>query len=287
MKTEQLIWFIDSRFFYKSTSLDKIVRLANIHHKQIKVIIDASAQLTGRGYWHLFDDNDTLSHEVIAELDKKQAQLQKFFTMNAIKADVTVNQSTNYLQILNSEIEKNSDCVLVIEDTITTKRHPIFQEFKGLRAPILLLSHKLWKSSINILAAVDPLHEHARPDELDENIVTLTRVWATSLKSSWVIVHCCYIASVLTQYKSKLMAMHREGFSAFAHRNRLPDEQCVLLEGIPEDALSSYAVKHHVDILVIGLVARNRLEKFWVGSTTSALLCAPPCDMLLIKHQVS
>jgi nucleotide-binding universal stress UspA family protein len=133
------------------------------------------------------------------------------------------------------------------------------------------------------LAAVDPLHEHARPDELDDNIVSLTKVWATSLKSSWVIVHCCYIASVLTQYKSKLITMHREGFSAFAKRNRLHNEQCVLLEGIPEDALSSYVEKHHVGILVIGLVARNTLEQFWVDSTTSALLCSPPCDLLLIK----
>jgi hypothetical protein len=287
MKTEQLIWFIDSRFFYKSTSLDKIVRLANIHHKKIKVIIDASAQLTGRGYWHLFDDTDTLSQEVIAELDKKQAQLHKFFTMNAIKADVIVNQSTNYLQILNSEVDKYTNCLVVIEDTITTKRHPIFQEFKGINAPIILLSHKLWKSSINILAAIDPLHEHARPEDLDENIISLTQVWATSLNASWVIVHCCYIASVLTQYKSKLLTMHREGFNAFANRNRLPDEQCVLLEGVPEDALSSYVNKHCIDILVIGLVARNKLEQFWIGSTTSALLCAPPCDLLLIKHQDS
>jgi nucleotide-binding universal stress UspA family protein len=79
--------------------------------------------------------------------------------------------------------------------------------------------------------------------------------------------------------------MHHEGLNIFAEKNRLPDEQCVLLEGIPEDALSSYVNKHHVDIIVIGLVARNKLEQFWVGSTTSALLCDPPCDMLLIKHQ--
>lgn len=287
MKTEQLIWFIDSRFFYKSTSLDKIVRLANIHHKQIKVIIDASAQLTGRGYWHLFDDKDTLSHEVITELNKKQVQLHKFFTMNAIKADVIVNQSTDYMQILNSEVEKSTDCLVVIEDAIAAKRHPIFQEFKELQTPILLLSHKLWKNTLNILAAIDPLHENARPDALDENIVALTQNWASSLKASWGVAHCYYVASVLTQYKNKLLTMHQEGFNTFAKINHLPDEHCVLLEGIPEDALSSYVDKHHVDILVIGLVARNKLEQFWVGSTTSALLYDPPCDMLFIKHHNS
>jgi hypothetical protein len=38
MITEQLIWFIDSRFYYQTSSLDKIVRLANIHQKSIKVL---------------------------------------------------------------------------------------------------------------------------------------------------------------------------------------------------------------------------------------------------------
>ena len=78
MKTAQLIWFIDSRFFYENTSLDKLVHLANIHNKQIKVIIDASAQLTGRGYWHLFDNIEPLSNEVIIELDKKQHPEQSY-----------------------------------------------------------------------------------------------------------------------------------------------------------------------------------------------------------------
>jgi nucleotide-binding universal stress UspA family protein len=32
------------------------------------------------------------------------------------------------------------------------------------------------------------------------------------------------------------------------------------------------------------LVARNQLNRLWIGSTTTALLCELPCDMLLIKH---
>lgn len=287
MKTEQLIWFIDSRFFYENTSLDKLVHLANNHHKQVKVIVDASAQLTGRGYWHLFDDIAPLSKEVIAELDKKTAQLHKFFSMNAITAEVFVNQSTNYLQRLNSEIEKSTNSLVVIEDTVTKKRHPIFQEFRELKATVLLLSNKIWKQPINILAAVDPMHEHAPPEDLDEKIVSLTQNWALSLKANWAIAHCYYVASVLTQYKSKLHAVHRDGLHDFAKKLRLPKDNCILLEGITEDALSSYAEKQHVDILVIGLVARNKLERLWVGSTASALLFAPPCDLLLIKHQNS
>jgi nucleotide-binding universal stress UspA family protein len=129
------------------------------------------------------------------------------------------------------------------------------------------------------------MHEHARPEQIDDNIVSLTQNWASSLKATWTIAHCYYIASVLTKYKNKVLSVHHEGLNAFAKRNRIAHDHCVLLEGIPEDILTSYIDKHHVDVLVIGLVARNKLEQFWVGSTTSALLCAPPCDMLLIKHQ--
>ncbi|WP_413700172.1 hypothetical protein ACLKMH_23450 [Psychromonas sp. KJ10-10] len=35
MKTEQLIWFIDSRHFYLNISLDKIIHLANTHQKKL------------------------------------------------------------------------------------------------------------------------------------------------------------------------------------------------------------------------------------------------------------
>ena len=283
MKTEQLIWFIDSRFYFHASSLDKMVRLAKIHNKQVTVIIDASPQFTGRGYWHLFVEKDTLTNNLIADLDEKKTQLLKFFAMNAIKIDVIVNQSTNYLSLLESEIAIKENCLVVIEDSSISKRHPIFQKLTDIKAPILLLQKKIWKHSVNLLAAVDPLHEHARPGQIDDNIVSLIKLLAKSLKAKWAIAHCYYVASVLTQHKNKLLSMHREGLNIFAKKLRLPDEHCILLEGIPEDVLSSYIHKKQVDILVVGLVTRSKLEQLWIGSTTTALLCEPPCDLLMIN----
>jgi nucleotide-binding universal stress UspA family protein len=283
MKTEQLIWFIDSRFYFHASSLDKMVRLAKIHNKQVTVIIDASPQLTGHGYWHLFVEKDTLTNNLIADLDEKKTQLLKFFAMNAIKIDVIVNQSTNYLSLLDSEIAIKENCLVVIEDSSISKRHPIFQKLTNIKASILLLQKKIWKHSVNILAAVDPLHEHVRPGQIDDDIVSLIQLLATSLKAKWAIAHCYYVASVLTQHKNKLLLMHREGLNIFAKRLRLPDEHCILLEGTPEDALSSYIHKNQVDILVIGLVTRSKLEQLWIGSTTTTLLGEPPCDLLMIN----
>ena len=284
MITEQLIWFIDCRFYYRTTSLDKIVHLANIHQKTIKVIIDASAQLKGRGYWHLLNDKETLSKEFMATIDKKRIQLLNFFSMNAIKIEVIINQSSDYLAALNAELGNTDKYIVVIENNIAAKRHPIFQQLTDIKVPILLLNNKAWRHPINILAAIDPLHEHARPGEIDDNIVSLAENWSEILKARWEIAHCCYIASVLSKYKNKVFSMHRDELNFFAKKNRIPLNKCILLEGVPEDALISYIDKQHIDILFIGLVARNKLEQLWIGSTTTALLSEPPCDMLLIKQ---
>ncbi|WP_426359090.1 universal stress protein [Pseudocolwellia sp. HL-MZ19] len=284
MITEQLIWFIDSRFYYQNTSLDKIVQLANTHHKNIKIIIDASTQLTGRGYWHLLGDNDTLSNELMTSIEAKKAQMLKYLGMNAIKADISINQSADYLASLNTQVTQSNNAIVVIEDHAVAKRHPIFQLLTDINAPVLLLNKKAWKHPIKMLAAVDPLHEHARPRQIDDDIVLVTKNWAKNLEANWSVAHCYYVAPVLTSYKNKVRSMHAEGFSLFAKKLRLVDEQCFLLEGVPEDAMTSYINKHHIDILTMGIVARNKLEQLWIGSTTTALLNELPCDLLLIKE---
>lgn len=284
MITEQLIWFIDSRFAYQTTSLDKVVRLANIHQKSIKVIIDVSCQITGRGYWHLFNDKKAFETELMVEVEAKKNKLLKYFSMNAIKVEVAINESANYLAALNASIENNVNSVVIIEGNRAEKRHSIFQHLADINAPVLLLTKKLWKKPMSFLVAVDPLHEHARPEMIDNNIVSLTKNWVDKLQAKWTVAHCFYIASVLTKYKNNVRAMHHDGLDIFAKELKIPHEQCVLLEGIPEDVLASYVRQHHVDIITIGLVARNQLNRLWIGSTTTALLCDPPCDMLLIKH---
>ncbi|TEW54676.1 hypothetical protein E2R68_08230 [Psychromonas sp. RZ22] len=72
MTTEQIIWFIDCRFYYQTTSLDKLVHLVPPHHKTLKIILDARGQYQGRGYWHLLIDNNTLSAELMATINAKK-----------------------------------------------------------------------------------------------------------------------------------------------------------------------------------------------------------------------
>ena len=283
MITEQFIWFIDSRFYYQTTSLDKIVHLIPPHQKSIKIIIDASAQLKGRGYWHLFNDKQLLSDELMQKIETKKEQLIKFFTMNAMDVEITINSSADYLKVLNAEVNNNQNCVVVIEDNVVDKRHSIFQRLTDINAPVLLLNKQAWKHPLSVIGAVDPLHEHARITTIDEHITTLSESWAKQLKASWLVAHCYHVTSVLVKYKSKILSMHRDGLADFAKRHRIPAGKTILLEGVPEVALTSYIKKNSSNILVMGLVTRNKLEQFWIGSTTTVLLTELPCDILLVK----
>jgi nucleotide-binding universal stress UspA family protein len=284
MKTEQLIWFIDSRYFYLNISLDKIIHLANIHHKKITIVIDAKGKNSEPWYAHLLNEKSLPFNDDNILLAEKQVKLLNFFKMNAIKAEILICPSINYAKILNDEIAKNTNSLVIIEDTHLAKRHPIFQMLTQIKAPILLLSNKIWKHPIKILGAIDPLHENARPETIDNTIVELMLDWGKTLKAKHIIAHCCYISPVLSQYKKKIITEHDQALKEYSKNFRVTKEQQILLEGKPEEVLPTYIRDNQIDVLFIGLVARNKLSQFWIGSTTSALLAALPCDMLLVQH---
>jgi nucleotide-binding universal stress UspA family protein len=284
MITEQLIWFIDGRYFYKNVTLDKIIQLANAHQMRIKIIIDAQVKSTQRWYWHSMVENSSTVNEDLAAINKKKQTLLNALEMSAIKAEIIITDTSNHIKAINTELAKNNNGLLVLEDTPPKKRHPIFQTLTEINAPVLLLSNNVWKKPLNVIGAVDPLHENDRPAKIDEHIVKHLKNWEGSLAIKWKVVHCCYISSVLTQYKSKVLSMHRDGLKEFSRQFKVLQDQYTLIEGLPEDALKTYINKNHIDILFIGLVNRSMLDKFWVGSTTSNFLYEPPCDLLLIKQ---
>ncbi|HBY87782.1 MAG TPA: hypothetical protein DEO86_18155 [Colwellia sp.] len=284
MITEQLIWFIDGRFFYNNITLDKIILLAGAHQRSIKVIIDVRVKSTERWYWHSMNKDSSKPNDQLEVINNKKKLLINALKMSAINTEIIITQSADHIEVINSVLAKTKSGLLILEDTQPKQRHPIFQTLTEINSPVLLLSNKVWRKPISIIGAVDPLHENDRPAEIDESIVKHLMNWNSSLAVKWTLAHCCYISSVLYKYKSKVLLMHKEGLKEFAEQFHIKEEQYTLLEGLPEEALKYLIKKNHVDILFIGLVNRNIFDKLWVGSTTSNFLYEPPCDLYLIKH---
>lgn len=284
MISDQLTWFIDGRYFYNNITLDKIIHLAGTTANPIKIIIDARIKSTERWYWHTFFEDTSSNSDALALLNQKKDKLLKVLKMSAIKADIMLSQTSDHINLLNDELSKSKNSLLIVEDAPANKRHPVFQTLTEIDSTVLILSHKAWKKPLKILGAVDPLHEHDRPAKIDDNIVKNLKRWEEAFNLKWGVAHCCYISSVLSKYKNKVLSIHKEALHEFSEKWHIKDEQSTLLDGKPENALMTYIDQEHIDILFIGLVNRNIIDRFWVGSTTSSFLSNPSCDLLLIKH---
>ncbi len=279
MKT--LLWLVDTRHPIPDASIEKLAYLSRTFGVELEIMLDKRVRSFERSYWLQFSGGK----ELVSNYRASQNQLGSYLARTLEDRDIAFKieeiEDSSYFSRLKEKL--NAESLLVIDDQPRAQRHPVFQQFSKLSASVLLLTPQAWHDPITIASAVDPLHEHARPTQLDHHIVSVTSAWRKPLQASLFLVHCCFTPPVFLEHRKTIMGIHRDGLNEFARKSNIPDEETVMLEGIPEHALPRWVKTHEIDILALGIVARSRLESFWVGSTTTALLDEPPCDMLLIK----
>ncbi len=95
------------------------------------------------------------------------------------------------------------------------------------------------------VAAIDPIHDHDNPAELDEEVLQTSQMLGRKVGG---VVHAFHSVSELTY----------EELAAFANR---------------VDAA----------VVVMGTVGRNRWKRFFTGSTAERTLEYLPCDLLIVK----
>ncbi len=283
MTITKLVWFIDSRVNYKKTSFNKVAYLATLYGSEIHVLIDKRVKAFERWYWPQLDPDNTLMNDSEAKFNQLKETLTKNFSQRGIQTTISGVEKTDHLTSLNQVLDDDNSLVM-IEHQNDDKKHAIFQSLHLINASTLVLTDKPWSTPLNMIAAVDPLHENARPENIDEHIAELLKEIATQSKARWTVIHSCFIASVLYEYEKRILEMHKDEFNDFAKRMKIDKSHICLIEGQPEEALETYIKKNKVDIMIIGLVARNFIEQMWVGSTTTALLDDVPCDMLLVRR---
>lgn len=62
------------------------------------------------------------------------------------------------------------------------------------------------------------------------------------------------------------------------------DIHLVVLKGEPYSALIDYAVKHHLELIVMGSHGASRLEKMLLGSVTDKVVRQSPIPILVVKN---
>lgn len=149
-----------------------------------------------------------------------------------------------------------------------------------------------------VLAAVDPTHEHEKPEALDQRVLDRATALASALDGKLHvyhgydtlgdIAHAGALAMTPTpvaveEISNRVRDEHAAAFADLMSQQDLPEKCRHLLPGDPSATLPAFAAELGADLVVMGAVARSRLKQAVIGSTAERVLDYLPCDVLIVK----
>lgn len=149
--------------------------------------------------------------------------------------------------------------------------------------PLLLVKDKDWGDSITVMAAVDPMHSHNKPLQLDHALINASCLLADQVGGDCHVVHAYAEAARPFAVAGKIKEEHESAFSELMNEFNLPQDHCHLIDEAPVDALKHYGEKINSDVIVMGAISRSRLREALVGSTAEEVLDFIKTDILIIK----
>jgi universal stress protein E len=163
--------------------------------------------------------------------------------------------------------------------------------------PLLLVKTTRPWTSAKVLAAIDPLHLHAKPTALDPRILKVAALLARALGSQLHVAHAHaplldYSPGMLTDPLPYRVTGHegreyakrlRKSVLAETRRFSVNERRVHVLEGEPARVLPRLARRLGAQMLVMGAVSRSGLTRLFIGSTAERVIDELPCDVCIVK----
>jgi universal stress protein E len=193
-----------------------------------------------------------------------------------------VVKDTHYHSAIKRSIISNTDWKLI----------------QNCPAPLLLVKPRAISGSPRVIAAVDPVHAHDKPAELDNRILSRAEELCTAAAGELHVFHAFdptpAIAAAATTMVTPISAPVREVTEALEQRHRqalddllgehpLKEFKLHVHQGAPHTLLIALADHMNADIVVMGAVSRSSLKRVFIGSTAERVLDHLPCDLLIVK----
>ncbi|MCJ8168687.1 universal stress protein [Atopomonas sediminilitoris] len=168
-----------------------------------------------------------------------------------------------------------------------------WQLIRRCPVPLWLVRDRPWAGK-RLLAAVDPLHQQEDYAGLDRKILH----WASHLNQHLALeehylhafaplprslVFDVEMVSDYDSYVRRCHLQHREAFEKVIAQRPVPLPQTHLIEGYAEDVLPDFVSQQHIDLLIMGAVARGQLDTALLGHTAERVLDKVDCELLILK----
>lgn len=164
--------------------------------------------------------------------------------------------------------------------------------------PLWLIKPHEIKEKPLIVAAVDPVHSHDKPANLDQLIVDRAKEITGPADGEIHLLHTYQrivgigreatktfkpIKLPIDELSKKIQTEHREQLDTLAAANDIDAAHTHQLPGSTRDLLPTFARTHGADVVVMGALARWGLRRMIIGSTAEKVLDHLPCDILIVR----
>lgn len=164
-------------------------------------------------------------------------------------------------------------------------------------APLMLVRAGSRALPQRILAAVDPLDEHDRPHALTAQVLKAANRLAMQCDAQLDVVHAFEYIPVPVDGGAavgwmpdvglfeELRETHHAALDKLGSEFGVPASRLHFLDGRPAQVISEFATAQHSEVVVMGTVERNFLQRLALGSVAEGLLRSLGCDVLALKPE--
>jgi universal stress protein E len=194
-------------------------------------------------------------------------------------ADI-VFKDTHYHSVLKRSIFSNTDWNLIRECPV----------------PLWLAKPRVMATKPRFVAAVDPLHERAKPTELDERIIAAAKELCYPLNGELHVIHTFDVAPALAmpvesmgmplpvrEITDAMRARHTAAVHELTDPHAIRRECVHVHEGGTREGIVALAEELRADVAVMGAVSRRGLKRLFLGNTAEEVLDRLHCDLLIVK----
>ena len=160
--------------------------------------------------------------------------------------------------------------------------------------PVLLVKNPHPYRRCAVLAAIDPTHAHAKPLQLDKEILHVGKKLSAALRGSLHAVHAyarfpvglypeVMTPASLEDIQDNADRSARSRFSRALRSARIARSRQYLIARQPIDAIAEAALKSGSAIVVMGAISRSGFKRMLIGNTAERILDDLTCDILVVK----
>tara|TARA_B100001094_G_scaffold330324_1_gene395263 strand:+ start:1050 stop:1976 length:927 start_codon:yes stop_codon:yes gene_type:complete len=161
--------------------------------------------------------------------------------------------------------------------------------------PVLMVKEHAWPEHGNIICALNVAPDDENYRKLNISLIQISLDLAKALRAKVHLVNGypgtpINIAVELPDfdvhaYNEAIKIQHENRVMDLANKYNIPSDQCHVMEGLPEDVISSCAKTLDAELVVLGTTGRTGISAALIGNTAEHVIDGLTCDLLVIKAE--